>query len=1171
MRIIPLRAWLALFLGLTVSLLPSTHAVFIPFQNCLPVAITTSNPPQLQFTPLFFNAKFDTANPAHPLSLTVYGNVSGQQFLGPYPPPDSPKWSDPNSTLGKITNVGTQDKFSTLTALYEVLTYSAFDDRGEEFCPTLTHGSCPLGPAFGKNASDPNELPSFALSHKFGSTYAFSTIVPTIQVISGDKGGPTIVCVTASVTPDLGPHISAVLTWLPAAILILKGIATLSAAIWSPWGSSDIFRWSSNYGRDEDLLRLVTPGFGDCLQYIQFIVLTGSLSLRYPGFFQPAVSQSSWSLLLFNESFVSHGPGSQSLVDGVYSANATYGLTQMSQLIGMSEAQDVWACMAIFLLGIAGVVILLCQLGSFGRWIYRHTTRTREQDLRKKNLPFTLGNLIRLLFNFFILPIVAISLFQLVIALHSPISVVACAAVLLAIMIISAGFILRVIFATKPRTLLFDDMPIVLLYGPLYNTYSDSAAPFALIPVFITFVRGVAIGAVQPSGIAQVIVLAICEVILILTLNSFRPFQGQTSMNLYHTFFAAVRLITILLMISFVPSLGLTEASKGWIGYVILLLHACVLIFGFFLNSAQTVVEVAARAMGAGDDAQSRAIRGSILNWRMLKKRQTRPDAGDRASMTSSAAILRDQETPNFGGRSRSISASSHMLLNRTSGYENFSNTGEPVGSPDQDIENSVGFGATGGGSNGKPSLSSKIDSENFYRPPRPRAGTLDAVNNPGTRTRKSGGDFPYQDNPGAPVGHTRDSSYESGGLAGHDSPAPAYIRERHGSNDSTAPRTDYAVREVDQYYRGPALNDQPTRKLKTGPADPEGPASTAQGWFQRLMFGVRGGKKKDQVKGFEVVRSSRLPPGLQPGDGNAEAVEMQTSPPMNQEPYTDTPSAKPSGAELPANFDRSISPIEDDGDDDFAQAPTLKTFDFGFDGNNDNAQHQPSRLRPDSETVAIPGLAPNNAAQRASAERKPSQSSIDSRSNYNRQSSVYPDDDPNALRPPGAPYLDPLDLGSDLDLPSRFNSTVSGHSSLTRGRGGVNDGQNWLRAVDALEWNHSNQQGARQQPSIGALSYSSSHQSSQYPLPSIPRRSSRRESSQDPPTARYQPSGDAIFEGFGASQPDLLGPTQGEDRPSSVDNVHRHRAADSITRNSLGANVAGQASSAEYFGQSPP
>lgn len=85
---------------------------------------------------------------------------------------------------------------------------------------------------------------------------------------------------------------------------------------------------------------------------------------------------------------------------------------------------------------------------------------------------------------------------------------------------------------------------------------------------------------------------------------------------------------------------------------------------------------------------------------------------------------------------------------------------------------------------------------------------------------------------------------------------------------DDTRQQKDYAVREVDFYYRvrGPPLSHIGTRRLKTGPADPTGPVSWATGWFRNMFQG----KTKDKGKGFEVVRSTRArPPGFFHGDYN--------------------------------------------------------------------------------------------------------------------------------------------------------------------------------------------------------------------------------------------------------------------------------------------------------------
>ena len=1121
------------------------RSAFITFDNCLDSSILSTldqTPTVLQWVPLYVDAFFDSQSPNN-LNVTIYGNVTGQQFEGTLPPPGDPQWQDPSKQIGKIANIGTGNKYSTLLADFKVLTYDAYDAAGSKFCPHLDTGSCPLGPSFYANESNPYSLHSFTVSHDFGSPYQFSTLQATIRVVSGDTGAPDLACISASITPDIGPQIKNLIVWLPAAILIIKGIATLSAAIYSPWSSGDIFRWSSNYGRNEDLLRLVTPGFGDCLQYIQFVTLMGSLTLQYPGFFQPALSQTAWSLLLFNESFVSGGTGIPALQDGIYVANGTYGIATMRQLIGIDASYDVWACMAVFLAAIAGGLVVLCQLGFFARWIYRKVSKTSEEDLRQKNIPFTLGNMVRLLFNFFILPIVALSLFQMVIAHLSPAAPVACAVVLFVILILTAAWILRIIFTAKPRTYLFDDMTTVLLYGPLYNTYSDSAAPFALVPVLITFFRGVAFGAVQPSGTAQIIILAICEIVLILTLNGFRPFQIQTSMNFYHTAFAVIRLITILLSIAFIPALGVTEAPKGWIGYIILLLHACVLVFGFFLNSLQTLVEVAVRSLGlAGRDAQTGATGGNILSWRMLKKRRARPVTIESTTSGQGMLDVSQQED----GRSRSMSASSQQLLNttpnqrRVSGFENFSSGGDRQSDELKKAQNGFYVAVPGDGQE-KPGLGVKTDGDAYYRMPRRR--TMDALT-PGAQSRSVvEPDVPYQDSPHRGSGGGRDSDSPAFAF-NRDSNAPplAFLRARTDSQgEGQGPRTDYAVREVDQYYRGPALSDHPTRRtMKTGPADPQGPVVNAQSWFQRFMVGVTGKKNKEAGKGFEVMRAPRMPPGMQQQPPEeAEDVEMQTSPPMNEEPYRDSPEMQAA-----AGAERSVSPE--------SIRPSGQHFNFGFEGTN--AARDP---RQDSAMGTRSPTHPGLRAEIPSLRARPSQEYRPSHESARaiqqpRPSSEYVD---RPDRISEVPSLAPIESVGGIEIPSRFNTqrTREQHES----------GSSWLREVDNLSWTHNRSASQHQQ------------EQQAYPGPSIPNRSTRRPISGDQSQLARSASNTSGNDGNEFNEFDsstgFYMVADDEERPSSHLNSSHHRAADSIHRNSFGANAALQASSAEFMAASPP
>lgn len=726
--------------------------------------------------------------------------------------------------------------------------------------------------------SDLSTLHAFSVQHDMLSTYRFSTITPTITIRSGDASDAELGCISVPITPDLGESLKNALAYTPLVILLLVGLATVLAAMFSPWGSTDVFRWTSNYGRDEDVLRLVTPGFADCLQYIQFVVLTGALSLNYPGFFQPAVSQGSWSVLMFNHSFVHPSGGNDPVVDGVYAINGTFGLDRLSQLVGMASIQDIWPGMMVWMLVILISVTVLCQIGFGIRWLHRELAHNTEQDLRAKNTPFTIGTIIRIVFNFLLLPITSLSFFQLVTASGSPTYSVVFAAVVIVILVGFSFWVIRVITSTVPKSHLFDDLPTVLLYGPLYNTLCDDAAPFAMVPIVLNFARGIAIGALQPSGIAQVVVLAICEVVSMLTLAAFRPFPSPTHMNLYHGVFSTVRFLTIILSVLFVPSLTVSAAARAWIGYVILVLHALVLIFGFFLNALQTLIEVLARLAGAG--GATRGGLAEVFGMRQLSRRIPRRDI-TRQSLGSEAAMLAQADdrmsSPFEGSRPRSLSGSSALLINRATASDGRASTlldyassqggshsrapSTGLYTPSPTAYNGAGYCS---GSPHSSTFNGVHPRDPYYRPPRPGRITPQPSSpidgpNPTSRTLAKAGRMADMDKfgsgPPASGRRTPVATFQS---------APKEDMEL----DDTRHQKDYAVREVDFYYRvrGPPLSHTGTRRLKTGPADPTGPVSSATGWFRNMFQG----KTKDKGKGFEVVRSTRAPPpGFFHGDYN--------------------------------------------------------------------------------------------------------------------------------------------------------------------------------------------------------------------------------------------------------------------------------------------------------------
>lgn len=281
---------------------------------------------------------------------------------------------------------------------------------------------------------------------------------------------------------------------------------------------------------------------------------------------------------------------------------------------------------------------------------------------------------------------------------------------------------------------------------------------------------------------------------------------------------------------------------------------------------------------------------------RQLSRRNPRRRGQARHSIASDAAILSpegDQKSIQLnGGRSRSLSASSAILLNkqqasdprRSVGLDSVSATGpglQHVDSESAPYTPSIGGAASAfsylpgssqfRGQGGSPgvnivNLKNTEAADPYYRPPRARRPTVDAYT-PRAHSRGSwtSGDWANRRwSQHSPEQEGSPNPMEGPSISGRGTPVPAYLgttRDRSDSNadDPRRSKTDYATREVDFYYgvRGPALSNLPTRRLKTGPADPTGPVSSATGWFKRLWEG----KTKDTGKGFEVVRSSRVPP----------------------------------------------------------------------------------------------------------------------------------------------------------------------------------------------------------------------------------------------------------------------------------------------------------------------
>jgi len=290
----------------------------------------------------------------------------------------------------------------------------------------------------------------------------------------------------------------------------------------------------------------------------------------------------------------------------------------------------------------------------------------------------------------------------------------------------------------------------------------------------------------------------------------------------------------------------------------------------------------------------------------------------------------------------------------------------------------------------------------------------------------------------------------------------------------------------------------------------------------------------------------------------------LQNSPPMHQEPYKDSPPMLLD--EVPAHAgaenSRSVSPI---GPED--ERPRSQPFNFGFGGVNDGRQQKVSSSYDTGSSSMHPGLRAEKPSERSRSIDTQSQyrPSEDTASRYDRPSSEYPES--NYHRKSEVPSLGPIQGVGHIDLPSRFNSQYSANHS--NDISDTTGGQDWLRAVDNLDWNHDRSAPA---PAPAAVYKQPSTSARGFPTPNLPRRSSRRTPSQDltPTLHSLEHSQGDVFAGFdsGHTSPDFLTAPAHDERPTSFTSVGHHRAADSVTRNSFGANAAMHGATAEILGR---
>jgi hypothetical protein len=263
--------------------------------------------------------------------------------------------------------------------------------------------------------------------------------------------------------------------------------------------------------------------------------------------------------------------------DNIYAFNATYGLEEMSQFLGATALSDLWTNAVVNLsLVVLGAIVTL-QLVWLFKWTWQLLPTRKSSsmiDLRTEfvsHVQHTGWSVARIILDYFLHPIVTFSLYQPLIAKWFPIYRTFLAVAFVSSLAVSMAYIVRYLTKTDRQRHFFHK-------GSFPRRSSRDWLSDTLYGV--PFIRGLAIGALQFSGLGQLLALMACELFILACLH----WNRRKERIWRHICLSTVRLIILAMSCAFLPRAGLHEGKKALISYFIISLHALVLFTGFIID-----------------------------------------------------------------------------------------------------------------------------------------------------------------------------------------------------------------------------------------------------------------------------------------------------------------------------------------------------------------------------------------------------------------------------------------------------------------------------------------------------------------------------------------------------------------------------------------------------------
>ncbi|KAG8422954.1 hypothetical protein J3459_009873 [Metarhizium acridum] len=734
------------------------------------------------------------------------------------PAPDKPFWID--SLRGKLETVDGSTQLSlSILGVHNTSMFGCLDldvARFEKALGLEVLGypvgrlgqfgvTCPLPIDDSLTPFDGYRFSTFDVIYLLNHTHQLQSLVTEFR-FHHVENGHELDCAVAKITPVIGTTASAALTYLPAGIMALVGVASWQTHV-GELATNPLFEYGSAMA-SRSLVWETIVDVADYLRHLQFVFLSASLSIDYPGFYQPVVSKIAWSSLLFWRGPIHHGFTHQSVQQGMYISNASYGLDYMAQVLGFPRVPDSMLNAFVNLLLIASVLFFILAV-----W-YLLTSRQGQGTPWRSLLQMAGGMAGGAVLSLFSFPLVTYMSDDMIFIGYLPNYRIALAVMTL-LVLVCANYIITHRFGNNRQLKRASHAessrgcPMSLDCSRLW-TYTSY-----YLPQSIPLLQAIVIGALQDWGTAQLLVLTSSEAVFLLHATLQRSVKCKFLCS-KTVWCSVVRLVTTS-SLSIAVITAASEATKQWVGYAMLCLHGMVILPGF----------------------SSHAI------WQLYRANKKEGHLSQEAYLIDSHSSHSNEQTLNLDdigshfvrmNRQRQRDETPDMPDERLRSLRNYPRPALKTSpAPLQDAKQAPALppAAT--------DADHQLDFSPFYRKPRSRNAT--PYSRPDSSRQSSRSTVP------SPT-PTNESDPE---------PGPYFQPERQSQETldalleaSLPPDVDYSVRESDRFYGRPV----------SGSANPLVTPGAAgrpihQDWRQMIPEIFKHQKKE---KGFQVVRPPRPP-----------------------------------------------------------------------------------------------------------------------------------------------------------------------------------------------------------------------------------------------------------------------------------------------------------------------